>query len=451
VLAEWRQLSQDAQTVYDKLDPSAQPAFFEMVLHPALAGEQIHKINVYASRNKMYARQGRNSANAMAEDARLAFSKDRNLTQQYHELLGGKWIHMMDQTHIGYTYWQQPMRQSLPPLQYVEALEGGLNGDMRVAAEGQRGATPGDDQFNAHESSLPLSTPYSYPRWMEVFTTGVVNVTYTVHADAFVTLSHTSGTLSVAGAASQARIHARIDFTKNPPESGTATITVSSTSASGAKGSATVRMPFRWASIPDDARFTGFVETDGSVTVKPAAHPALLPAPPTTISSQSSASGKPYLFVIPDYGVTTGPLELGTLAATAAPQLSIPFWAFSARGNASVALHFAPSLNTDAARPMEYAVSLDGARERVVQVVRDRPAGELPEGWGEAVTRERWESVTAWDVAEGKHVLGVRLLDTGLVVRKVVVDLGGVKESGLGPREAVWVQEGGSRVDSNYK
>src|SRR4051794_22690028 len=104
-------MSQDAQALYDKLDQSAQPAFFEMVLHPVLAGEQIHKIHVYSSKNKMYARQGRNSANAMAENAQSAFAKDAELTRQYHELLDGKWIHMMDQTHLGYTYWQQPMRQ----------------------------------------------------------------------------------------------------------------------------------------------------------------------------------------------------------------------------------------------------------------------------------------------------------------------------------------------------
>jgi hypothetical protein len=441
VLEEWRRLSDDAQALYDKLDQSTQPSFFEMVLHPALAGEQVHKINVYAAKNNMYARQGRNSANAMAEGAQEAFAMDHELTRRYHELLGGKWIHMMDQTHLGYTYWQQPMRQSLPPLQYVQALESGLNGDVRVAAEGQLGAVPGDDEHNAHELSLPPSTPFSYPRWIDVFNTGVSNVSYTVQADGFVVLSRTSGTLSIDGAASQARIHARVDFARNPPRSGTARIMVSSVSATGARTSATVGMPFHDASVPD-ARFTGFAETDGYVCVDAAAHPALLPPSPASIPPQSSAEGPPYLFAIPEYGVTTGPLALGTVPTAAAPRLSIPFWAFSARGNASVSLHFAPSLNTDAANPMAYAVALDGAPERLVRLVRDRPAGELPEGWGAAVARERWESGTGWDVGEGAHVLSVRLLDTGLVLRKVVVDLGGVRESGLGPRQSVWVIDG---------
>ncbi|HSN09513.1 MAG TPA: hypothetical protein VLS85_10755, partial [Hanamia sp.] len=32
---------------------------------------------------------------------------------------GGKWNHMMDQTHIGYTYWQQPPRNKMPEVYYI--------------------------------------------------------------------------------------------------------------------------------------------------------------------------------------------------------------------------------------------------------------------------------------------------------------------------------------------
>ncbi|HVG42379.1 MAG TPA: hypothetical protein VM888_12270, partial [Chitinophagaceae bacterium] len=34
---------------------------------------------------------------------------------------GGKWSHMMDQTHIGYTYWQQPPFNKMPEVKYVDA------------------------------------------------------------------------------------------------------------------------------------------------------------------------------------------------------------------------------------------------------------------------------------------------------------------------------------------
>jgi hypothetical protein len=34
-----------------------------------------------------------------------AYAADSALASTYHKLLGGKWNHMMDQTHIGYTTW----------------------------------------------------------------------------------------------------------------------------------------------------------------------------------------------------------------------------------------------------------------------------------------------------------------------------------------------------------
>ena len=41
------------------------------------------------------------------------FKQDQELSDYYnHKLAGGKWNHMMDQTHIGYTGWQQPRRNN---------------------------------------------------------------------------------------------------------------------------------------------------------------------------------------------------------------------------------------------------------------------------------------------------------------------------------------------------
>src|SRR5439155_5198971 len=47
--------------------------------------------------------------------ARELFQQDAELADYFnHKLAGGKWNHMMDQTHIGYTGWQQPESNSMP-------------------------------------------------------------------------------------------------------------------------------------------------------------------------------------------------------------------------------------------------------------------------------------------------------------------------------------------------
>lgn len=105
VLKEWEQLVKDAQKVYSRLPPAARPAFFEMVLHPCLGGYIVTDIHITAGKNNLYAAQRRTSANTLATKALELFKEDHELTERYHKLLGGKWKYIMDQTHLGYSYW----------------------------------------------------------------------------------------------------------------------------------------------------------------------------------------------------------------------------------------------------------------------------------------------------------------------------------------------------------
>lgn len=106
VLKEWEDLASNATAINDKLPSEAKAAYFEMVLHPVLAGGNLHDIHISAALNRIYAGQGRNSANRMAERVLQKFDYDYELTEQYHGLLNGKWEHMMDQTHLSYNgYW----------------------------------------------------------------------------------------------------------------------------------------------------------------------------------------------------------------------------------------------------------------------------------------------------------------------------------------------------------
>ena len=96
VLEQWARLAQQAQAIYDKLDSNAQPAFFQLILHPILAGEILHKIYIGAARNALYAGQKRNSANDMINNVLQYSNDDANLTMRWNKMLDGKWEYMMD-------------------------------------------------------------------------------------------------------------------------------------------------------------------------------------------------------------------------------------------------------------------------------------------------------------------------------------------------------------------
>jgi hypothetical protein len=105
VLDEWTALQTKAQALYDSLDAATQIPFFEMVLHPIMAGGVVQRVYINAARNSAYATQKRMSTNKLADDVKATYAQDAVIQKRYHGLLNGKWNHMMDQVHFGYNNW----------------------------------------------------------------------------------------------------------------------------------------------------------------------------------------------------------------------------------------------------------------------------------------------------------------------------------------------------------
>jgi hypothetical protein len=59
-------------------------------------------------------------ANKWADKARACFERDSVLTYHYNHIMsGGKWNHIMDQTHIGYKSWNDPKHNIMPKVTFV--------------------------------------------------------------------------------------------------------------------------------------------------------------------------------------------------------------------------------------------------------------------------------------------------------------------------------------------
>lgn len=155
VLYEWDKL---VSMVQDDLMPYFKgsdnwDAFYQLVAYPTLASANLNRMYVAAGRNNLAGTQAKNSANHWAQLARSLFAHDQELTAAYHSLGDGKWNHMMSQPHMGSQYWQQPMRNMLPPLSYVHVEDEAwpntaMGSNIRVGVDGSKGAWPGDNQFN---------------------------------------------------------------------------------------------------------------------------------------------------------------------------------------------------------------------------------------------------------------------------------------------------------------
>ena len=141
MLAGWKAIADKAERIYRSLPENARDAFFELVLFPTKACYQVNELYITAGKNRLYAGQGRASANDLAAQAKALFQADADLSDYYnHTLAHGKWDHMMDQTHIGYTNWQEPPVNAMPGVKEIEVPEAA---EMGVAIEGSASAWPG--------------------------------------------------------------------------------------------------------------------------------------------------------------------------------------------------------------------------------------------------------------------------------------------------------------------
>jgi hypothetical protein len=115
VAAEWNGLIERTDALAKELPADEQASFFELVKYPVDASGNVALMYIAAGRNAFSSRLGDMKTNEYKSEVERRFALDKQLTDEYnHQLLDGKWDHMMDQTHIGYTYWQEPPANAMP-------------------------------------------------------------------------------------------------------------------------------------------------------------------------------------------------------------------------------------------------------------------------------------------------------------------------------------------------
>ncbi len=120
IVDDYNKLAAEAIRINQGLTPEYRDAFFELVLHPILASANLNEMYLAVAKNKWFSERKADSTNIFADKVKQLYMKDSLISVQYNQtLLNGKWNHMMDQTHIGYTYWQQPPVNQMPSVEYV--------------------------------------------------------------------------------------------------------------------------------------------------------------------------------------------------------------------------------------------------------------------------------------------------------------------------------------------
>ena len=412
VAADFDSLIARAEKLQAELPAASRPAFFELVLHPAKAYGQVAELYIAAGRNRMYAAEGRASANDQAARVKALFQADIDLTNYYnHTLLDGKWDHMMDQTHIGYTFWQEPPRNSMPAVKEIEVPDAAA---MGIAIEGSDAAWPGAKD----DAVLPQFDVFNRQRrYIDVFNKGKQAFEYTASAaEPWITLSAAKGAVE-----KEQRIWVSINWSKAPAGS-----TAGSVRISGAGTEATVKLTAEKPREITPASLDGFVEGDGYVSMEAEHY--------TKASSVPAARWEK----IDDYGRTLSamsvfPVDAPSLTAgPGSPCLEYKMYLFHP-GKVEVSAILGPTQNFVRGRGLRYAMAFDDQPPQVIDMLEHNTNRDWETTVKDSVRYVKSEFTIA---GSGYHTLHVWMMDPGIVLEKLVVDVGGLKASYLGPPES---------------
>ncbi|UPL51019.1 glycosyl hydrolase 115 family protein [Hymenobacter sublimis] len=322
VVADYQTLLTQAEQIGRQLPAQHQDAYFQLVLHPVAACANLNELYYTVALNREAAKNGQANTNALAEKAKALFAKDADISRRYHALAGGKWNHMMDQTHIGYTIWQQPEKNVMPAVQTLA--------QPTTAASAVTPAQPAPVKKSPTTSAAGAV-------FMEV--------------DGYVSMEaeHYSKAVNGGGVS--------------------------------------------WQTIPDLGR------TLSGVTTFPATAPA-----------QNPTASSPCL----EYRV----------------RLTSP-------GPVTVHAYLAPTLDFTNSQGLRYAVSFDDEAPQIINLHTGLVADNGNRPWERAVAENIIIKTSVHTLAApGEHVLRFWRVDPGVVLEKLVVDMGGLKPSYLGPPES---------------
>src|SRR5215472_6359498 len=416
IVADFRAITARAEEIYKTLPEEAKDAFYELVLYPTNASAVVNELYVTVGKNRLYASQGRARTNQLASEARASFQMDAELSQDYnHKLEGGKWNHMMDQTHIGYTFWNEPPVNSMPTVTEIELLS---EARMGVAVEGSELAWPGAPG----EPALPTFDVFNQQSfYLDIFNRGQTPFTFTAAASAaWIKISESGGMVR-----QEKRVWISADWRHAPVGEGRGSVAISS--SSGEKVLVKVAMFHPTAPAPE--KLDGFVEADGYVSVEAVHY--------TRKVDEVRARWEK----IDDLGRTLSAMSVFPVTAESlspgqnAPCLEYKMYLFHV-GRVGVEAIFDPTLNFVPGRGLRYAISFYDQKPQVVDVLQENTS----EAWATSVKDNVREARSEHTISTpGYHTLKFWMVDPGVVLQKLVVDLGGVKPSYLGPRESYHV------------
>lgn len=406
-LARYQAVSDKAAGLYEKMPDELKPAYFELVYYPVAASSYMNHKILLAQKNRWYAQQKRNNTNEIAKQVKDYYEKIKEVTEQYNELLGGKWKYMMSWKQNKYAVYYL-----MPPLETTQVPE---EAQMGIFVEGDR-PNRGIDYIY----TLPcFNSIYDEKYFVEIFNKGEAPFDFNaVPTEKWIKLSCSHDRVD-----SKERIFVSIDWSQAPKQE----MLKGQIKIQGTGSEETVYVNCFNPAEPTKDELKGmFVENNGVISI-----------PAENYSRKVESAGITW-GLIGGLGLTgksaiMSPVTAGTLYTSSpdSPRLEYDIYTYNS-GTVEIHSFVLPVFAINSFRSAQYAVSIDDGRPQCIDISVPEYSGQ----WKQNVRRNASKNITRHHIDKpGKHTLKIWAVDTGMAIDKIIIDLGGLEISYLGPAE----------------
>lgn len=410
-------LMRDADRLYEKISPSQRDALFELVVYPVRGAAWANRRYFSFEKAAQYLAQGRASA---IDWVRRGEESDRRMTLEtdyYNQkLAGGKWLRMMtiEMTKGQWPSFRMRTPKAPPELDRLEVPEAA---GLGVAIEGKLEPVKPEET----DAKLPALSVFARDtRFVDVFNTGRRPAPWTARAShPWIKLSKVAGDLK-----GDTRVVVSIDWARAPRGKESA----GTIEFHGAGTSRTVTVPIFNPTKPRQTDVKGFIELNGVVSIEAEHFTRKFDRPGSSwqiISGLGRTGDSIALF----------PTTVPTVDPANGPIAEYEFYLFTP-GTVKMLTYLVPTHSILSGRGLRYAIGFDGQPPQMVAV----GAGlQIPSrAWSLNVLNSITMGTSNHEIkTAGQHVLRIYAVDPGVVLDKIVLDLGGLKPSYLGPSETM--------------
>lgn len=422
-LAEYLRIGNKAEELLALSSEEAKPALYQLLYYPVKGAALMNQMTIKGQFYRQYVRQQRASANQLKVQVECCHDSLEIITDRYNSLLNGKWKYMMSLTqdyHGHSSYYMVPLME--------ESYTPDKTPRLAIQAESED-LNKGGANFH----SLPAFTTYSRKsHWIDVYNQGAGELDWTAEpSNDWIRVSPNSGK-----SVTEDRIKVSIDWNKVPTGEKVAGSIVFS---SGNQQDRVLISVFNPTS-PTRSEMQGlYVEENGYVSI------------PAIGFHRKFESDDIQMNILPGLSFEGSSLQLGNPTAPLqkyrspkVPRVEYDFYAFNA-GIYDVYTYVLPTFPLHADRDYKLPEHTNSDTKYSVRIdegsisTPSTSAAEYSQTWYDSVLKNcRVNKSTLYVDKPGKHTLQIRCGDPGTIIQKIIIDMGGLKKSYMGPESSLF-------------